>query len=65
VGLLPPALARPLAKLERWGLFIILGAMIILPVIGRRLGLEIGLFEWLVLGPVYWIIGLIARLTGH
>ncbi|MDA0703002.1 MAG: site-2 protease family protein [Proteobacteria bacterium] len=65
VGLLPPVLARPLAKIERWGLFIILGALIILPMIGRRLGLEIDLFETLVLGPVVWIIGIILRLTGH
>jgi Zn-dependent protease len=65
VGLLPPALGRPLARLERWGLFIILGALIILPMIGRRLGLEIDLFETLVLGPVFWIIGIIVRLTGH
>ncbi len=65
VGLLPRFLAVPLAKLERWGLFIILGALIILPMIGRRLGLEIDLFDELVRGPVEWMIGIIARLTGH
>lgn len=65
VGLLPPALARPLARVERWGLFIVLGALIILPFIGSRLGLQIDPFNWLVRDPVRWVIGLIAQLTGH
>jgi Zn-dependent protease len=34
VGLLPNALAYPLARLERFGIFLVLGAVLLLPMIG-------------------------------
>lgn len=51
VGLLPVSLARPLANLERYGLFIILGMVFLLPWIGGKLGVTLNVFEWLVVYP--------------
>ncbi len=65
VGLLPRALAVPLAGLERVGLFIIVGALFILPWLGSRLGVDLNIFPWLVGAPVEFLIGIIATLAGH
>jgi Zn-dependent protease len=65
VGLLPDMLAFRLARLERWGLFIIIGALFILPYVGGRLGVNLSVFPWLIGVPVNFLIGVIATLTGH
>jgi Zn-dependent protease len=65
VGLLPRELAMPLARLERWGLFIIIGALFILPFIGGRLGVDLNIFSWLIGVPVDYLFRLVAFLTGH
>lgn len=65
VGLLPRALAMPLARLERVGLFIIIGALFLLPLLGRQLGTNLNIFPWLVGMPVDYLYGIIARLAGH
>ena len=65
VGLLPDALAFPLARLERWGLFIIIGALFLLPWLGGRLGVDLNIFRWLIGAPVNYLIRVIATLTGH
>jgi Zn-dependent protease len=52
VGLLPRQLGLPLARLERYGMFILLG-LLILPFIGAQLGLgvDLNVLGW-VIGPV-------------
>jgi len=64
VGLLPPALSRPLAKLERHGLFIIVAVVFILPTVGRTLGFDLDIFVWIVLEPAKFLARTIAELTG-
>lgn len=64
VGLLPDALGRPLARLERYGLLIIVGVVFLLPMIGRNLGLDLEVFHWLVIVPVQWLFNLFAILAG-
>ena len=64
VGLLPRELAMPLARLERYGFMIIIGAMFLLPMIGDEFGLDLRIFHWLVLGPVEWLWPFFAGLTG-
>ncbi len=64
VGLLPVSLARPLAKLERYGLFIILGVVFLLPWIGGKLGVTLNVFEWLVVYPAIVLSKAILTLTG-
>ena len=65
VGLLPDALALPLARLERWGMLILLAALFVLPMIGAQLGIDLNIFSWLLTGPRDYLIDLIAWLTGH
>ena len=65
VVLLPDILAFRLARLERWGLFIIIGAFFILPYVGGRLGFDLEIFHWLIGTPVNYLIRVIATLTGH
>jgi Zn-dependent protease len=64
VGLLPDALAIPLARLERWGMLILITALFILPVIGAQLGINLNIFSWLLSGPVDYLIETILTLTG-
>ncbi len=64
VGLLPRALAMPLARLERAGIFIILGGIFLLPWLGGRLGLDLNVFWWLVGAPAAELSEFILRLTG-
>jgi Zn-dependent protease len=65
VGILPRPLAEPLARLERWGLFIILGAVFLLPFVGSKLGLDLNVLPWLLGPPVDALIRIIATLTGN
>lgn len=64
VGLLPAPLARPLARLERYGFIILLGLLFLLPWVGAQMGLDLNLFGRLILGPTLWIISFIMGLMG-
>ena len=64
VGLLPRHLALRLARLERIGLFIILGAVFILPLLGSQLGLNLNVFNWLVAKPATFVVQFIVDVTG-
>ena len=56
VGLLPRSLAFPLARLERYGFLILIGAIFLLPMVSRQMGLDINLFQWLIGTPYDWIL---------
>ncbi|MBK8157512.1 MAG: site-2 protease family protein [Rhodospirillaceae bacterium] len=63
-GLLPPSLARPFYRTERYGMFILLALIFILPMIGNQLGVDLNTLGWL-LGPASdYLVQLIATLTG-
>ncbi|WP_420348047.1 site-2 protease family protein [Pelagibius sp.] len=64
VGILPISLAVPLARLERYGIFILLGAFFLLPYLGRELGLDIRVFDWLIRAPVNWMLPFFSGLAG-
>jgi Zn-dependent protease len=64
VGVLPRALAAPLARLEKWGMLIIIGAIFLLPLLGRNMGLDLDIFGWLVGVPVYHLTHAILALAG-
>ena len=63
VGLLPRALALPLARVDRYGLFIVIGGVLLLPMLGDQLGIDLNVFDWLVWRPVqmllpaFWALG--------
>ena len=64
VGLLPYPLSMYLARVERYGMLILIMAIFILPWIGSQLGIDLGIVQW-VIGPVagriesfiYWMTG--------
>ena len=45
VGVLPDALASPLARLEPYGMVILIGVLFILPLLGAQLGIDVN-FVW-------------------
>lgn len=64
VGLLPYKLAVQLARLERAGLFILIGLIFILPMLGSQLGLDLNIFGWLVGGPLEFLRGILLGALG-
>jgi len=64
VGLLPDPLAFALARLERYGLWIIVGAVFLLPMLGRQVGLDLDVLEWVVWKPVTLIMPFFTGLAG-
>jgi len=65
VGLLPNALAIPLARLERFGIFIVIGLIFLLPMLGRQVGLDLNVAYWLIWAPVDWLRPLFEGLAGE
>ena len=64
VGLLPRSLALPLARLERYGFFILIGIVFVLPALGRQAGLDLNVFYWLVWQPIQAILPVFQWLAG-
>ena len=65
VGLLPQALAVPLARLERFGLFIVIGLVFLLPMLGRQIGVDLNIIYWVIWRPVDWLWPLFEGLAGQ
>jgi Zn-dependent protease len=65
VGLLPDVLAFPLARLERFGMPILIGLLIVLPMIGQQIGIDLNIVAQLISGPAGAIIDFIVELTGN
>jgi len=64
VGLLPYPLSLYLARLERYGMFILLAAIFLLPWLGQQVGLDLDIIGWIlhplanfVQGFIYWVTG--------
>jgi Zn-dependent protease len=65
VGLLPDALALPLARLERYGILILLLFLFLLPYIGEQTGHNLNILGWLISGPAQLLVELILGITGQ
>ena len=65
VGLLPVPLARPVARLERWGFLILIAALIILPMLGQQMGTDLNVVSWLIRWPYEQLSDWVLRLTGN
>jgi Zn-dependent protease len=65
VGLLPNFLARPLARLERFGILIVLLFLFVLPYVGERLGTNLNVLAWIIGIPADTLYRFILALTGH
>jgi Zn-dependent protease len=65
VGLLPDALARPLARLERYGMLVMIGLVLVPPTLGARLGVDLDLLGWLIEVPTRAVIATVLAVTGN
>ncbi len=65
VGILPDSLARPLARLEKYGMVILLALLIGLPWVGSLVGLNLNIVSWIVVPIAERIVELIAAVAGH
>ncbi|MEE8499373.1 MAG: site-2 protease family protein, partial [Kiloniellales bacterium] len=65
VGLLPQGPAVMLARLERFGLFIVIGLVFIVPMLGRQVGLDLNVFSWLIWRPIRWLWPFFEGLAGN
>ena len=65
VGVLPDALAVPLARLESYGMMILIGLLFILPLLGAQLGIDLNVVWLLIQRSTNVIIEAILWLTGN
>jgi Zn-dependent protease len=65
VGLLPNVMARPLARLEPYGMVILIAVLILVPLLGSQLGLDLGFVSHFISVSTAAVIRVILRLTGH
>jgi Zn-dependent protease len=65
VGLLPNALAIPLSRLEPYGMLILIGLLILLPVLGGQLGLNLDVISAILRRATGYVIWLLLVATGN
>jgi Zn-dependent protease len=65
VGLLPKVLASPLARLEPYGMMILIGVLFIIPMIGAQLGINLNVVSQSISAATGAVIGIILWITGH
>ena len=65
VGLLPDKLAMPLARLEPYGLPLLIGVLFILPILGAQLGINLSVVSRFIAGATHAVIRVILALTGN
>jgi Zn-dependent protease len=65
VGLLPDGIAFPLARLERYGMLILLLLLFVLPFVGEQTGLNLNIFRWLIIPPTEALIRFVLAITGQ
>jgi Zn-dependent protease len=65
VGLLPRWLAAPLARLEPYGMLILIGFLIILPLAGSQFGLNLDVISAILRTSTGFVIRLVLLLTGN
>jgi Zn-dependent protease len=65
VGLLPKPLALPLARLEPFGMLILIGFLILLPLAGSQFGLNLNVISAALRASTGFVIQLILTVTGN
>ena len=65
VGILPSSLSRPFARLEPYGLPILIGILFILPLLGAQLGVNLDFISWVIAQATNAIVRLILLLTAN
>jgi Zn-dependent protease len=65
VGVLPDALASPLARLEPYGMLILIGLLFVSPMLGAQLGVDLNIVSQVIASSTDSVIRTILRLTGN
>jgi Zn-dependent protease len=65
VGLLPRVLSYPLSRLEPYGMLILLGLLILLPVLGAQLGLNLDVISSILRTLTGYVISALLFITGN
>ena len=65
VGLLPDFLAVPLARLEPYGMLILIGILILLPLAGSQFGLNLDVISAILRKSTGYVIQLLLMVTGN
>jgi Zn-dependent protease len=65
VGLLPDRIARPFARLEPYGIMILIGVFFVLPMIGARIGFDFSIVSRALAAVINGLLGVILWLTGY
>jgi Zn-dependent protease len=65
VGLLPRVLAYPLARLEPFGIPILLLLLFVLPWIGGQIGVNLNILAYVIGVPMHALIEFVLRITGQ
>ena len=65
VGLLPNVIANPLARLEPYGMMILIGLLIVLPLLGSHLGVDLSFVSHVIASATNAVIRVILHLTGN
>lgn len=63
-GLLPRRLAIPFSKTERYGMFVLIGLLVLFPLIAVQMGSNFSLIGWILGLPVQYVFNLVLMLTG-
>jgi Zn-dependent protease len=65
VGLLPDVLGRPLGRLEPYGMMILIGLLIVLPLLGSQLGVDLSFVSHLISSATDVVVKGILLLTAN
>jgi Zn-dependent protease len=65
VGLLPDVLARPLSRLEPYGMLMLIAILIALPLLGAQLGQNLDVISQYIRAATGFVIRLLLMLTGN
>ena len=65
VGILPNAVAGPVARLEPYGLAILIGLLIVLPLLGAQLGIDLNVVSRAIAIAAGAILDVVLRVTGN
>ena len=65
VGVLPKAMAAPVARLEPYGLAILIGVLLILPMLGAQVGFDLGFVSHVIANTTRAVIDAVLVATGN
>jgi len=65
VGVLPKPLAQPVARLEPYGMVLLIGLLIVLPLLGAQFGVDVDFISVGIARTTRAIVGVVLQITGN